>query len=83
MEAPTRRFFGTRMMETLGHQLNGEVHLAYHPDGFVYTLDAPLASLTAKALNVRMMMVAAMLIRRARKSAAGQSRQTHDVRFAS
>jgi two-component sensor histidine kinase/DNA-binding response OmpR family regulator len=49
VEAPTRRSFGTRMMETLGHQLNGEVHLAYHPDGFVYTLDAPLLSLTAKA----------------------------------
>ena len=37
------------MMEALGRQLNGEVHLAYDPDGFVYTLEAPLLSLTTKA----------------------------------
>jgi two-component sensor histidine kinase/CheY-like chemotaxis protein len=47
--APTRRSFGTRMMEALGLQLNGRVHLAYEPGGFVYTLDAPLRSLTMKA----------------------------------
>jgi two-component sensor histidine kinase len=46
--APTRRSFGTRMMETLGQQLNGEVHLAYESSGFVYTLDAPVQSLTVK-----------------------------------
>lgn len=46
---PTRRSFGTRMMEALGLQLNGLVHLAYEPDGFVYTLDVPLKSLTIKA----------------------------------
>ena len=45
---PTRRSFGTRMMESLGQQLNGEVHLAYESTGFVYTLDAPVQSLTVK-----------------------------------
>jgi two-component sensor histidine kinase/CheY-like chemotaxis protein len=49
VHAPTRRSFGTRMMESLGHQLNGQVRLAYDSDGFAYTLDAPLKSLTAKA----------------------------------
>jgi len=29
--------------------LNGEVELDYRPTGFVYTLDAPLNSLTVKA----------------------------------
>ena len=44
---PTRRSFGTRLMETLGKQLDGKVTLAYEPGGFVYTLDVPLASLKA------------------------------------
>ena len=47
--APTRRSFGTRMMEALGHQLHGQVRLAYETDGFVYPLQAPLKSLTKKA----------------------------------
>jgi two-component sensor histidine kinase len=46
---PTRRSFGTRMMGSLGQQLNGQVQLAYQPTGFVYTLDVPLISLTVKA----------------------------------
>ena len=46
---PTRRSFGTRMMESLGQQLHGSVELSYQPAGFVYTLDAPLIALTAKA----------------------------------
>jgi two-component sensor histidine kinase len=46
---PTRRSFGTRMIGSLGQQLNGEVHLAYEPSGFIYTLDVPLVSLTAAA----------------------------------
>ena len=45
---PTRRSFGTRMMGSLGQQLSGEVHLDYKPDGFVYVLDVPLASLEVK-----------------------------------
>jgi two-component sensor histidine kinase/DNA-binding response OmpR family regulator len=47
--APTRRSFGTRMMDALGRQLNGTVRLDYKPSGFVYMLDAPLSSLTVKA----------------------------------
>jgi two-component sensor histidine kinase/ActR/RegA family two-component response regulator len=49
VEKPTRRSFGTRMMGSLGQQLNGMVQLAYKPAGFVYILDVPLSSLTAKA----------------------------------
>ena len=45
VEAPTRRSFGTRLIETLGSQLRGNVKLAYEPSGFVYKLDVPLASL--------------------------------------
>jgi two-component sensor histidine kinase len=47
--APTRRSFGTRMMGSLGQQLNGMVDLAYLATGFVYTLDVPLGALTVKA----------------------------------
>jgi two-component sensor histidine kinase len=47
--APTRRSFGTRMMGSLGQQLQGRVQLAYQPTGFVYVLNVPLKSLTAKA----------------------------------
>jgi two-component sensor histidine kinase/DNA-binding NarL/FixJ family response regulator len=46
---PTRRSFGTRMMESLGQQLNGQVQLAYEPTGFVYALDVPLGSVMAAA----------------------------------
>jgi two-component sensor histidine kinase len=49
VQAPTRRSFGTRMIGSLGQQLNGQVQLAYQPTGFVYLLDVPLISLTAKA----------------------------------
>ena len=48
VKAPTRRSFGTRMMESLGQQLTGKVQLSYQPTGFVYTLEAPLSSLTVK-----------------------------------
>jgi two-component sensor histidine kinase/CheY-like chemotaxis protein len=47
--APTRRSFGTRMMESLGHQLNGQVQLNHPAAGFCYLLDVPLISLTVKA----------------------------------
>ena len=46
--APTRRSFGTRLIGSLGQQLNGRVQPAYLPTGFVYTLDVPVASLTMK-----------------------------------
>jgi two-component sensor histidine kinase len=49
VQAPTRRSFGTRMMESLGQQLYGQVQLAYQPAGFIYMLDVPLSSLTVKA----------------------------------
>jgi two-component sensor histidine kinase len=42
---PTRHSFGTRLIGTLGKQLNGEVELVYAPKGFSYVLDAPLSSL--------------------------------------
>jgi two-component sensor histidine kinase len=47
VQAPTQRSFGTRLIETLGKQLKGDVHLTYTPTGFVYELDVPLASLTS------------------------------------
>jgi two-component sensor histidine kinase/DNA-binding NarL/FixJ family response regulator len=49
VEPPTRRSFGTRMMKSLGQQLNGQVHLAYEPSGFVYLLDVPLNSVMVAA----------------------------------
>ncbi len=42
---PTRRSFGTKMIETLGKQLSGKVEMAYPAGGYVYALDVPLASL--------------------------------------
>ena len=47
VQPPERRSFGTRMMESLGQQLNGQVQLSYAPTGFVYALDVPLGSLIA------------------------------------
>ena len=49
VQHPTRRSFGTRMMQSLGQQLNGAVQLNYDPTGFVYLLDVPLRSLVAAA----------------------------------
>ena len=45
VRAPDRRSFGTRLIETLGRQLKGEVLLTYEPGGLVYALNVPLASL--------------------------------------
>jgi len=49
VDAPTRRSFGTRLIETLGRQLKGDVRLTYEPSGLVYEFDVPLASLTSVA----------------------------------
>jgi two-component sensor histidine kinase/ActR/RegA family two-component response regulator len=49
VKPPTRRSFGTRMMESLGQQLSGQVKLAYEPSGFIYSLDVPLGSVRAAA----------------------------------
>jgi two-component sensor histidine kinase len=45
VHSPDRRSFGTRLIETLGRQLKGDVLLTYEPGGFVYALNVPLASL--------------------------------------
>src|SRR5437588_3230564 len=49
VRAPDKRSFGTRLVETLGKQLKGDVQLKYEPGGFVYAFDVPLASLTSIA----------------------------------
>ncbi|MGZ3353049.1 MAG: sensor histidine kinase [Xanthobacteraceae bacterium] len=49
VQPPEKRSFGTRLIETLGKQLKGDVRLTYAPAGFVYALDVPLASLTASS----------------------------------
>ena len=49
VEPPARQSFGTRMMRSLGQQLNGQVRLAYEPSGFNYSLDVPLSSIAAAA----------------------------------
>ena len=45
VQPPTRQSFGTRLMETLGRQLNGTVEMTYDSKGFIYVLDVPLSSL--------------------------------------
>src|SRR6202795_241430 len=49
VHAPSRQSFGTRLIGSLGHQLKGQVNLAYDATGFVYVLDVPMASLVAPA----------------------------------
>lgn len=49
VRSPERRSFGTRLIETLGRQLRGNVKLSYEPSGFVYAFDVPMASLTSAA----------------------------------
>src|ERR1700738_439679 len=49
VQAPTRRSFGTRLIETLGKEPKGEGQLGEGPSGFVYEVDVPLASLTSTA----------------------------------
>src|SRR6202035_1008260 len=50
VRAPEKRSFGSRLIETLGKQLKGDVRLTYEPGGFVYALDVPLASLTSASI---------------------------------
>ena len=47
VQPPTKRSFGTRLVETLGKQLKGVVVLTYEPSGFAFALDIPLASVKA------------------------------------
>jgi two-component sensor histidine kinase len=49
VQVPEKRSFGSRLVETLGKQLKGDVKFTYEPTGFVYALDIPLASLTTAA----------------------------------
>ncbi|MGH6680119.1 MAG: sensor histidine kinase [Bradyrhizobium sp.] len=42
---PSRQSFGTRLIETLGKQLNGTVEMVYAPKGLVCVVDVPLSSL--------------------------------------
>jgi two-component sensor histidine kinase len=49
VKAPESRSFGTRLIETLGKQLKGDVQLTYEPSGFVYVFNVPLASLASIA----------------------------------
>jgi two-component sensor histidine kinase len=46
---PEKRSFGTRLIETLGKQLKGDVRLTYESTGFVYAFDVPITSLTSSA----------------------------------
>ena len=45
---PTRRSFGTRLIERLAEQLHGGVRLKYEPAGFVYELAVPLNALRVR-----------------------------------
>ncbi len=51
VQEPTRRGFGTRLIDRLANQLQGEVELRYEPDGVVYKLVIPLAVLHALRVN--------------------------------
>lgn len=43
VKPPTRRGFGSRLVEQgLAHELNAEVEMAFHPEGFVCTVRAPV-----------------------------------------
>ena len=45
VQPPTTQSFGTRLISSLGKQLNADVRLTYEPSGFVYALDVPTTSL--------------------------------------
>ena len=45
---PTRRSFGTRLINGLADQLHGGIRLRYEPKGLVYELDIPLSALQAR-----------------------------------
>jgi two-component sensor histidine kinase len=49
VHTPSRHSFGTRLIESLGQQLKGEVQLSYGSAGFVYVLDVPMSSLVPTA----------------------------------
>ena len=51
VQEPTRRSFGTRLINRLAEQLQGDARLRYEPAGMVYELDIPLAVLRAPAID--------------------------------
>ena len=51
VQEPTRRSFGTRLINRLAEQLRGDVRLRYEPAGVVYELDIPLAVLKTLRAN--------------------------------
>jgi two-component sensor histidine kinase len=51
VKQPTRRSFGTRLMNRLADQLHGDVRLRYEPTGVVYELDIPITGLRASLAN--------------------------------
>ena len=51
VQEPTRRSFGTRLINRLAEQLHGDARLRYEPTGVVYELDIPLAALLGPAID--------------------------------
>jgi len=51
VQEPTRRSFGTRLIDRLADQLHGDVRLKYEPAGVVCELDVPLAALRTIGAN--------------------------------
>jgi len=53
VQAPTRRSFGTRLINRLAEQLHGSAQLRYEPVGLVYELDIPLPVTGVRSANLR------------------------------
>jgi PAS domain S-box-containing protein len=51
VQEPTRRSFGTRLINRLAEQLQGDVRLRYEPAGLVFELDIPLTVMGALRAN--------------------------------
>jgi two-component sensor histidine kinase len=45
VQEPTRRSFGSRLINRLAQQLHGDVRMKYEPKGLVYELEVPLSAL--------------------------------------
>ena len=53
VQEPPRRSFGTRLINSLAEQLQGNVRLRYEPTGVVYELDISLAVMRGSAIVSR------------------------------
>jgi PAS domain S-box-containing protein len=51
VQMPTRRSFGTRLINRLADQLHGDARLRYEPLGVVYELDIPLPVTRVRSAN--------------------------------